>query len=242
MICYAISGKLSVDSLQIWCYNKINQMERGDFINIQNIKGLAFGTMLTVGLLVPSVHTIKDNGVCASSATAGVISATGVDLTELPTVESTEVEVVAEPEPQWVEMDVPSNNSFKSYMGAHKITDTNSAQYQFKSEYLDSACGIKLVDGDCYVVALGTYYTTKIGTRVDLVMCNDSIVRCVVGDIKANKDTDAMNRQHNVDNSVVEFIVNTNTLCSEAKSHGDASYCDPRLMGEIKAIRVYKEN
>lgn len=218
-------------------------MERGDFIKIQNIKGLAFGTMLTVGLLVPNVHTIKDNGVCESSATAGVFSATVVDLSEtLPTVENTKVEAVAEPEPQWVEMDVPNNNSFKSYMGAHKITDTSSAQYQLKSEYLDSACGIKLVDGDCYVIALGSYYTTTIGTRVDLVMDNGSVVRCVVGDIKADKDTDVMNRQHNVDNSVVEFIVNTDTLCSEVKSHGDASYGDPRLMGEIKAIRVYKEN
>jgi hypothetical protein len=82
-------------------------MERGDFIKIQNIKGLVLGTMLTVGLLVPNVHTIKDNGVCEASTTAGVISATVVDLAKLPTVENTEVEVVAEPEPQWIEMDVP---------------------------------------------------------------------------------------------------------------------------------------
>lgn len=216
-------------------------MERGDFIKIQNIKGLAFGTMLTVGLLVPSVHTIKDNGVCKPSTTAGVFSATVVNLAELPTVENTEVEVVAEPEPQWVEMDVPSNNSFKSYMGAHKITDTSSAQYQFKSEYLDSACGIKLVD-DRYVVAIGTYYTEIIGTRVDLVMESGEVVPCIVGDVKADEDTDVTNRQHNVDGSVVEFIVNADTLSSEAKSHGDCSWADSRLMGEIKAIRVYKEN
>ena len=215
-------------------------MERGDFIKIQNIKGLVFGTMLTVGLLVPNVHTIKDNGV-EPSTTAGAISATVVDLAELPTVENTEVEVVAEPEPQWVEMDVPSNNSFKSYMGAHKITDTTSAQYQLKSEYLDSACGIKLV-GDRYVIAIGTYYTETVGTRVDLVMQSGEVVPCIVGDVKKNRDTDAMNRQHNVDGSVIEFVVNADTLSSEAKSHGDCSWADPRLMGEIKAIRVYKEN
>lgn len=217
-------------------------MERGDFIKIQNIKGLVLGTMFMVGLFIPSVHTIKDNGVCESSATAGVFSATVVDLSEtFPTVENTEVEVVAEPEPQWVEMDVPSNNSFKSYMGAHKITDTSSAQYQLKSEYLDSACGIKLV-GDRYVIAIGTYYTETVGTRVDLVMENSSIVPCIVGDVKRDRDTDAMNRQHNVDGSVIEFVVNADTLSSEAKSHGDCSWADPRLMGEIKAIRVYKEN
>lgn len=216
-------------------------MERGDFIKIQNIKGLVFGTMFMVGLFIPSVHTIKDNGVCESSATAGVFSAAAVNLAELPTVENTKVEVVAEPEPQWVEMDVPSNNSFKSYMGAHKITDTSSAQYQLKSEYLDSACGIKLV-GDRYVIAIGTYYTETVGTRVDLVMESDEVVPCIVGDVKRDRDTDTMNRQHNVDGSVIEFVVNADTLTSEAKSHGDCSWADPRLMGEIKAIRVYKEN
>lgn len=217
-------------------------MERGDFIKIQNIKGLVLGTMFMVGLFIPSVHTIKDNGVCEPSTTAGVFSATVVDLAEtIPTVEDTEVKVVAEPEPQWVEMDVPSNNSFKSYMGAHKITDTSSAQYQLKSEYLDSACGIKLV-GDRYVIAIGTYYTETVGTRVDLVMESDEVVPCIVGDVKRDRDTDAMNRQHNVDGSVIEFVVNADTLSSEAKSHGDCSWADPRLMGEIKAIRVYKEN
>ena len=174
--------------------------------------------------------------------TAGAIEKTAQMTTIEPVVEEHIVELVEEEAPQWIEMDVPSNNSFKSYMGAHKITDTSSAQYQLKSEYLDSACGIKLVDGDCYVIALGSYYTTTIGTRVDLVMDNGSVVRCVVGDIKADKDTDETNRQHSIDNSVVEFIVNTNTLSSEAKSHGDCSWADPRLMGEIKTIRVYKEN
>ena len=217
-------------------------MERGDFIKIQNIKGLVLGTILMVGLFVPNVHTVRDNGVCEPTATAGVFSVTVVDLSEtVPTVKNTEVEIVAEPEPQWVEMDVPSNNSFKSYMGAHKITDTSSAQYQLKSEYLDSACGIKLVD-DRYVIAIGTYYTETVGTRVDLVMENGEIVPCIVGDVKKNRDTDATNRQHNVDSSVVEFVVNADTLSSEAKSHGDCSWADPRLMGEIKAIRVYKEN
>jgi hypothetical protein len=91
-------------------------------------------------------------------------------------------------------------------------------------------------------VAVGTYYTETIGTRVDLVMESGEVVPCIVGDVKKNKDTDATNRQHNVDGSVIEFVVNANALSLETKSHGDCSWADPRLMGEIKAIRVYKEN
>lgn len=218
-------------------------MERGDFIKIQNIKGLVFGTILITGLLVPNVHTIKDNGVCEPSATAGVISATVVDLSEtLPTVENTKVEVVAEPEPQWVEMDVPNGNSFKSYMDYRKVTDKTSSQYSFLQTCEDSACGIMLSEGR-YVVAVGSYYTTEIGTRIDLAMANGEIVECITGECKDNDDTDILNRQHNSDGSVVEFVVNTDILSDYVKfTRGDCSFCDNRLEGEIVAIRVYVEN
>lgn len=158
-----------------------------------------------------------------------------------PMVEEQEVILVEEPVPQWVELDAPSNNSFKSYMDCSAITDINSAQYQFKYEYLSSASGIMVVDGDCYVIALGSYYTTTIGTRVDLVMCNGAVVRCVVGDIKDDKHTNSTNQQHLVDNSVVEFIVCTDNLSDKVRKMGDISYADERLRGEIKAIRVYEQ-
>ena len=204
--------------------------------------------MTIIGVCAVDVHmnkvTVTQTTVDSTieyGLTAGAIGKTAQMTTIEPVVEEHIVELVEEEAPRWIEMDVPSNNSFKSYMGAHKITDTTSAQYQLKSEYLDSACGIKLVD-DRYVIAIGTYYTETVGTRVDLVMKNGEVVPCIVGDVKKNKDTDATNRQHNVDGSVIEFVVNADTLSSEAKSHGDCSWADPRLMGEIKAIRVYKEN
>ena len=48
-----------------------------------------------------------------------------------PMVEEHEIILVEEPAPQWVELDVPSNNSFKSYMDYRKVTDTKSEQYAF---------------------------------------------------------------------------------------------------------------
>lgn len=156
-------------------------------------------------------------------------------------IEIHESEVVEVAEPQWIEMDGPSNNSFKSYMDCSCITDTSSAQYAFKSEYLSSASGIMIVDGR-YVVAVGSYYATEIGTRIDLVMESNEIVPCVVGDVKADCHTDSTNRQHSVDGSVCEFIVATDNLSDKVRAMGDVSYADERLMGEIKAIRVYLEN
>ena len=189
-----------------------------------------------------TVTTTMVDSITEYDATAGVISAVKVPKVTVPTVKEVEVDLTKEEEPNWVEMDVPSNNSFKSYMDCSTITDETSPQYQLKFDYLSSASGIMVVDDDCYVIALGTYYTTEIGTRVDLVMENGSIVRCVVGDIKANEHTDSANQQHLYDNSVVEFIVATDNLSDEVRTRGDVSYADPRLEGEIKAIRVYLEN
>ena len=173
--------------------------------------------------------------------TAGAIEKTAQMTTIEPVVEEHVVELVEEEAPQWIEMDVPSNNSFKSYMDCSTITDTSSAQYALKYEYLSSASGIMVVE-DRFVIALGSYYTTEVGCRVDLVMANGNVIPCIVGDCKADKHTDSMNRQHSVDKSVVEFIVATDNLSDEVRLHGDVSYADSRLMGEIDSIRVYINN
>lgn len=174
--------------------------------------------------------------------TAGIISANGdmlstpIEITEEIVETETEIAVVLE----WDEMSVPTNNSFKSYMDAKYITDQTSYQYQFKSNYELSSSGIYTVDGR-YCIAVGSYYTTTIGTRIDLVMDNGSVIPCILADCKADKDTDSSNRQ-NPNGSVVEFVVNTSYLSDSVKLHGDVSYADETLMGEIVAIRVYREN
>lgn len=196
-------------------------------------------TLLFVGCkkeeaTVATVELVKN-----ATSFAGVTASVNEMMTlEYATCEETEVVEVAEP--QYTTYNVPSNSSFKSYMDSSYITNINSEQYKFKYEYLCSRSGIMLVD-DRYVIALGSYYTTSIGTRVDLVMENGAIVRCVVGDCKADRDTDSTNRQHSIDHSVVEFIVCADMLNDKVLTMGDCSYADERLIGEIKEIRVYNE-
>lgn len=202
--------------------------------------------LLLGGIVVMTkpTKTVTENQT-SYTATSGVIEyqneALAKALATPVEVEKIEVDVVAEETPQWVEMDVPSHNGFKSYMDCKFITDVNSEQYKFKYEYLCSASGIMVVDSR-YVVAVGSYYTTEIGARIDLVMENGSVVNCIVGDCKADKHTDGLNQQHSVDGSVVEFIVCTDNLSDKVRQMGDVSYANERLMGEIKSIRVYTEN
>ena len=138
----------------------------------------------------------------------------------------------------YVDMPTPINNSFKSYMDYRCITNTSSIQYKFQQQCYSGRYGVRMKD-DRYCIAVGSHYTTKIGTKIDLVMYNGSIVKCILADCKADAHTDATNRQ-NPNGSIVEFVVDTYNLDSKAKLHGDLSYADKRLKGQIKYIRVYK--
>ena len=139
---------------------------------------------------------------------------------------------------KYVDMDTPSNNSFKSYMSYKCITNRSSKQYKFQQECYTGNYGIRMKDGR-YCIAVGSYYTTKIGKKIDLVMENGAIIKCILADCKANAHTDSTNRQ-NPNGSIAEFIVDMNSLNRTAKRMGDVSYCSEKFKGEIKKIRVYK--
>lgn len=141
-------------------------------------------------------------------------------------------------ENNYVVKDVPSNSSFKSYMSYSAITNKSSEQYKLQQQAETGDYGIRMID-DRYLIALGTYYTSEIGTEVDIVMENNSILKCILGDIKADIHTDKDNIKTK-DGSVVEFIVDTESLHKDAKFHGDLSYCNEDFSGEIAEIKIYE--
>lgn len=133
----------------------------------------------------------------------------------------------------------PSNNSFKSYM-SYRAVSSSSAQGKLQAKAkTDAETGIRKVDGR-YCVALGSYYCSRIGTKFDLVMSNGSIIKCILADQKANRDTDAKN-QKTSDGSIAEFLVDMDKLPSKVKTMGDVSYANRKLKGNIAKIRVYEK-
>lgn len=132
----------------------------------------------------------------------------------------------------------PEKNSFKSYM-SYKAVSRTSAQGKLQAKAkTDSKTGIRKVDGR-YCVALGSYYCSKIGTKIDLVMANGSVVKCILADQKANRDTDAKN-QKTSDGSIAEFLVDMDELPYKAKIMGNVSYALKELRGSISKVRVYE--
>lgn len=138
------------------------------------------------------------------------------------------------------ELYAPGSSSFKSYMDAVAIRNKRSRQYRLKASYiLDPDTGIYMVD-DRYCVALGSYYTTEIGTKVDVVLDSGNIIPCILAECKSDAHTDATHRQ-NPNGSVVEFIVRTQSLSRTVRRMGDCSYAKEDWGGNVASIIVYEE-
>lgn len=140
---------------------------------------------------------------------------------------------------------VSQNSGFKSYEDADCLTDnTELPQGKLKQKYTLDKSGVYKV-GNRYCIALGSFYSTKVGTKIDLVLKHKGktkILKCILADCKADKDTNSTGQYHMVDGSVVEFVVNTTKLPKKASYiMGDISYAAKKFKGIITGIRVYKK-
>lgn len=132
----------------------------------------------------------------------------------------------------------PTN--FKSYMGYGAITSVRSMQYKLQHNgkaYTDGE-GFRRYDGH-YMIAIGTYFNAPAGTYVKVYLDSGKGFTAIVGDIKANKDTDGRNLQHNNDGSVVEFIVETKKMNPKIKSQSSIDSL-PQFAGNVIGIEVFR--
>lgn len=153
---------------------------------------------------------------------------------------------------KYVSRGVPRNAkngaSFKSFMSYKMITNKYSKQYKFQKECFTDSNGLRRYTHDditYYCGALGSFYSTKIGTRFRVTIENDGvekIIFVVLSDCKDNRDTDKTNSHIGKNGNVIEFLVNQRKLSSLALRMGDVSYSgDPNLKGRIIKIEEIKD-
>ena len=150
----------------------------------------------------------------------------------------------------YTSLEVPDiNSTFKAYMDYRKITNTASPQYKLISLYgfADEYGFMRTekdaeIDGgqDYYMIALGSYYGTEIGTKYRITTDTGNTFYGILADCKADIHTNNTNQYTIVGTpNVVEFLVDTTTLMHEVKYHGTANRHTP-LDGEI--IKIEKIN
>lgn len=133
------------------------------------------------------------------------------------------------PEPEIIKgdiLEVPDYcGSFKAFMSKNALTSVSSAQYklqQSESMWIDEY-GMQRCNDD-YVVAVGTYFADSIGDRLLITMTSGVQFTATVGDFKANIHTDPGNMYNPGSMSVLEFIVDMNSLDKSVMKMGDVSY------------------
>lgn len=144
----------------------------------------------------------------------------------------------------YTQMDVPYiDSSWKSYMDYRTITNATSDQYKFihNNAYSDENGFMRSkadpeIGQEYYLVALGSFYGTKIGTKYRITTDKGNVFYAVLGDCKDDRHTNSTHQYTTVGNyNVVEFLVDTKTLIHEVKYHGTANRYAP-LGGKITKI------
>ena len=131
----------------------------------------------------------------------------------------------------------------KSFMDFRTITSQTSDQWKMQySNAYTGANGIRMVKNR-YCIAVGSYFSQKIGTKIDLLIKQKDgsvdVARCILADCKADIHT-YNNHIYGLDGGVAEFLVTTEMLSQKAQTMGDVSYTDDILTGDIIKVIVYK--
>ena len=142
--------------------------------------------------------------------------------------------------PNW---DVCCHSDVKTYMGYQAVTLVASSQYQLlNSSYaFTDEHGLRMYDdgtGARYCVAVGSYYTTTIGQKFDLVMEDGHYVPCILGDAKADVHTNWSNQYGTANGDVVEFIIDNNVYYQVCDMSGTVNWVEG-LSGKVQSIILY---
>lgn len=135
--------------------------------------------------------------------------------------------------------EVPNTcNEKKTWMDYTTITAKNTPQYKLQHDEgtVTNEEGFRLHNGE-YMVAVGSYYSHDIGTRLRVVLETGKVFYAVVGEAKSDAHTDAKHQHRN--GNVIEFIVDDEVIPSICMETGDMSFAEKAgLQGKIKSIEI----
>jgi vacuolar-type H+-ATPase subunit I/STV1 len=125
--------------------------------------------------------------------------------------------------------------SMKSYMSYKAITNTRSKQYQLQKQAVtDPTTGIRTINGD-YCVAIGSGWGCAVGDRILVTLQGGKTFNALVADAKADAHTNSDNKTTTHDNSVIEFVVDIQSLPKKVRTSGNVGTLD-QFSGGVVSI------
>lgn len=142
---------------------------------------------------------------------------------------------------KYKEYSVPKYSGYKSWMPYTAITASGSPQYKMQRRYgYTGKYGIRMVKGR-FCVAIGSHFKIRIGQYFDLVLANGTVIKCILGDEKADRDTDGSNI-FSRNGCCSEFLIDRGSLARSIRLSGDVSSACKKWKSRVKKIRIYKKN
>lgn len=119
--------------------------------------------------------------------------------------------------------------SFKSFMYYQSLTSKSSKQYKLQKRCTTDGNGLRRFRESLisyYVIAMGSYYGYT-GQKLKITLTSGKEFYAIIGDTKADSETDALHKYHLHDGSEIEFIVDRKTFKKKNPKvikTGDCSY------------------
>lgn len=120
----------------------------------------------------------------------------------------------------------PVSGKTISYKGGKTIERSRKITYG-KAGYINSIAspdsdGFMKLD-DRYLVAVGSRFNAQPGQYMDLILQNGVVIKCIMGDLKADIDTDTTNTFTYRSCCCSEFIIDDKTIRKDIYERGNAS-------------------
>ena len=132
-----------------------------------------------------------------------------------------------------ISSNVNMRGSFKSYTDYRRLSK-NSLQWKLQEQAYTDKNGLRKIE-DAYLVALGSYYGTTLGTKYKVALSSGNTFYIILCDCKKDSDTDAANRVTISDGSMLEFYVDTKVLPKRVKTSGTIGTLD-FFAGDVVSI------
>ena len=122
---------------------------------------------------------------------------------------------------------------FKSYTD-YRMLSRSSAQWKLQEQAYTDENGLRKI-GDAYLVAMGSYYGTALGTKYQVTLSNGNSFTVMLCDCKADCHTNGNNQVCTTNGSVIEFYVDTDVMPSIIRQMGTVGALD-KFSGGIVSI------
>ena len=192
--------------------------------------------IILIAMLFVGVYSL-DNKEKSNKVNVEVIQ----EVSACETIEPCEPKLTVE----YISLSVPNiNSSFKTWMSYKAVTSKSSPQYKFihtwgwsDSEGFMRCSGERDlgIDQDYYLIALGSYYGTTIGTKYKITLDTGRVFYGALADCKDNRHTNSTNQYVPKNGNLVEFLVDTPKLNKDVKRMGSANVYMP-LNGKVVKI------